>query len=60
MAFNRPLIVSSIEPHAAAILHCYLPGDYGGDALAQILYGTTNPSGKLPFTYPRHAGEIVL
>lgn len=58
--FNRPLIVREIEPLAGAILHCYLPGDYGGDALAQVLYGEVNPSGKLPFSYPRHTGSLVM
>jgi beta-glucosidase len=59
MVLNRPLIVSEIEPHADAIIHCYLPGDQGADALAKILYGNANPSGKLPFTYPRYTGSFV-
>jgi beta-glucosidase len=59
LVFNRPMIIREIEPSANAILHCYLPGDYGGDALARILYGEVNPSGKLPFTYPRHTGTFV-
>jgi len=59
MVFNRPLIVRQIEPHASAILHAYLPGDFGGDALAKLLYGEVSPSGKLPFTYPRHTGSFV-
>ena len=59
MVFNRPLIVREIEPLSSAILHCYLPGDYGGDALAKIIFGDANPSGKLPFTYPRHTGSFV-
>ncbi len=59
LVFNRPLIVREVEDQADAILHCYLPGDYGGDALAQILFGKINPSGKLPFTYPRHTGSLV-
>jgi len=36
-----------------------LSGDFGGEALAQILFGKTNPSGKLPFTYPRHTGSLL-
>lgn len=59
MVFNRPLVISEIEPNANAIVHCYLPGDYGADALTQLLYGKANPSGKLPFTYPRHTGSFV-
>jgi beta-glucosidase len=59
LVFNRPMIIREIEPLANAILQCYLPGDYGGEAFARILYGEVNPSGKLPFTYPRHTGTFV-
>jgi beta-glucosidase len=59
-AFNRPLIVREIEPLADAILHSYLPGDFGGIALSQALFGEVNPSGKLPFTYPRHTGSLLF
>jgi beta-glucosidase len=56
---GRPRIISKIEPGAAAILHIYLPGNYGGDALAATLSGDVNPSGKLPITYPRYPNSIV-
>jgi beta-glucosidase len=59
-AFNRPLIVREIEPLASAIVHTYLPGDFGGVALSKILFGDVNPSGKLPFTYPRHTGSLLF
>ena len=59
-AFNRPMIVREIEPLAAAITHAYLPGDFGGIALSQILFGDVNPSGKLPFTYPRNTGSLLF
>ena len=59
-AFNRPMIVREIEPLAAAIVHAYLPGDFGGIALSQILFGDVNPSGKLPFTYPRNTGSLLF
>ena len=59
MVLNRPQIVREIEPLSNAILHCYLPGDFGGEALTKILYGEVNPSGKLPFTYPRYTGSLV-
>jgi beta-glucosidase len=56
---GRPRIISSIEPGVAAILYTYLPGNYGGDALADILAGDVNPSGKLPITYPRYANSLT-
>jgi beta-glucosidase len=60
MVLNRPRIVNEIEPLVSCIIQCYLPGDFGGKALAQVLFGEVNPSGKLPFTYPRHTGSLVL
>ena len=56
---GRPKIISEIEPLADAVIQCYLPGDQGGQALADIIFGKTNPSGKLPYTYPRHSGVIM-
>jgi beta-glucosidase len=56
---NRPLIVNDIEPLCDAIVLAYQPGDYGALALANIIYGKVNPSGKLPFTYPRHEASLL-
>jgi beta-glucosidase len=56
---GRPRIISRIEPGAAAILHLYLPGNFGADALADILTGAVNPSGKLPITYPRYTNSLA-
>lgn len=50
---GRPRIIRTIEPEAKAVIQMYLPGNYGGDALADILAGDVNPSGKLPYTYPK-------
>jgi beta-glucosidase len=58
LLFGKPHIIREIEPKSAAILHAYLPGDYGSEALTEILLGEVNPSGKLPFTYPRYDGVI--
>lgn len=56
---GRPRIINRIEPGAAAIVHTYLPGNYGADALVDILTGAINPSGKLPITYPRHTNDLA-
>jgi len=56
---GRPRIISAIEPGAQAIIHTYLPGNFGADALADILTGDVNPSGKLPITYPRYTNSLT-
>jgi beta-glucosidase len=56
---GRPRIINKIVPGVAAILHVYLPGNYGGDALASVLVGDITPSGKLPYTYPRFPNSLV-
>lgn len=55
---GRPRIIRDIEEGASAIVQCYLPGDYGADALIKLLYGESNFSGKLPYTYPKYDGVI--
>ncbi|HEY0355423.1 MAG TPA: glycoside hydrolase family 3 C-terminal domain-containing protein, partial [Flavisolibacter sp.] len=56
---GRPRIIHELEPLASAIVHTYLPGNYGADALADILTGDVNPSGKLPITYPRYVNDLT-
>ncbi len=56
---GRPRIINRIEPGAAAILDIYLPSNFGADALADILTGDVNPSGKLPITYPRFTNSLA-
>lgn len=56
---GRPRIIRDLEPLAKGILMAYWPGSQGGNAVADILYGDYNPSGKLPFTYPRYSGELM-
>ena len=54
--FGKSRIVREIEPFGTAIFNAYLPGDYGSEALVDLVYGKENPSGKLPFTYPKYDG----
>lgn len=56
---GRPRIIRNLETGTAAIIQMYLSGNYGADALADILTGDVNPSGKLPLTYPRYTNSLV-
>lgn len=55
---GRARIIRGIEPLADAIVDIMLPGNYGADALAQLLSGDANFSGKLPFTYPKYVNSL--
>ncbi|MFN3405998.1 MAG: glycoside hydrolase family 3 N-terminal domain-containing protein [Cytophagaceae bacterium] len=56
---GRPRIIRNIEKNAGSIVLSLWQGSRGADAVAEVLFGDTNPSGKLPFTYPRYAGELL-
>lgn len=56
---GRPRVINAIEPLADGILMAYWPGCKGADAIVNTLLGKNNPSGKLPFTYPRHVNELI-
>lgn len=56
---NRPQIIADFVDDCAAVVMAYQPGSQGGKALADILYGLRNPSGKLPFSYPRFVNEFM-
>jgi beta-glucosidase len=59
MIGGRPNIIRTVAEASPAIIWAGLPGYGGGTALAEIISGTTNPSGKLPFTYPQFAGHTT-
>ena len=56
---GRPRLISDIEPLMNAVVNIYLPGNFGGDALADIVSGEVNPSGKLPYTYPAFPNSLI-
>lgn len=58
LAEGRPRIIREIEPMSDAILQSYLSGNEGGRAIAATLFGDNNPSGKLPYTYPKYANAL--
>ena len=56
---GRPRLVADIEPLASAVVDILLPGNYGADALANLLAGDANFSAKLPYTYPREINSLA-
>ena len=56
---GRPRIIADIEPLSKAVVNIMLPGNYGGDALANLLAGDANFSGKMPYTYPKYPHSLV-
>ena len=55
---GRPRLIADIEPMAKAVVNILLPGNYGGDALANLLSGDANFSAKMPYTYPREINSL--
>ena len=55
---GRPRLVADIEPLCSAVVDVLLPGNYGGDALAELLAGEANFSAKMPYTYPREINSL--
>lgn len=56
----KPLSSEFISEHYPAIIECWFPGEAGGRALADVLFGDYNPAGRLPMTVPRNAGQIPV
>uniref|UniRef100_A0AAV1V9B7 beta-glucosidase n=1 Tax=Peronospora matthiolae TaxID=2874970 RepID=A0AAV1V9B7_9STRA len=57
---GRPRLLGSIPDNAHAIIDGFLPCEAGGQAIAEILFGEVNPSGKLPITYPKHPATVAF
>jgi beta-glucosidase len=57
---GRPLAIPWAAEHIPAILEAWQPGTEGGHAIASVLFGEYNPSGKLPMSFPRHVGQLPL
>ncbi|MBI5294501.1 MAG: glycoside hydrolase family 3 C-terminal domain-containing protein [Chloroflexi bacterium] len=57
---GRPYAIPWLDESANAILEAWLPGEEGGAAVADILFGDANPGGKLPITFPRHVGQLPI
>ena len=57
---GRPLSVNWIAQNIPAIVEAWLPGEEGAAAVADVLFGDVNPSGKLPITFPRDVGQIPI
>ncbi len=55
---GRPVSASWEQEHIPAILEAWFPGEQGGIAAAETLFGDNNPSGRLPVSFPRHVGQI--
>ncbi len=56
---NRPRVIRDVAEVAGAVILAYQSGPHGGEALADVLSGDANPSGRLPFTYPRYTGDLM-
>lgn len=57
---GRPLTISWADEHIPAIVEAWHLGSESGKAIAQVLYGDYNPSGKLPMTFPKNVGQIPI
>jgi beta-glucosidase len=55
---GRPLTISWAKEHVPAILEAWYPGEFGGKAVAETLFGDNNPAGRLTITFPRSVGQL--
>jgi beta-glucosidase len=57
---GRPFALPWLAEHVHALLEAWLPGEEGGNAIADILFGDANPGGKLPISFPRSVGQVPI
>lgn len=57
---GRPAAIPELTDQVSALLEAWLPGEEGGPAVAEVLFGDYNPGGKLPITFPRSTGQIPI
>lgn len=57
---GRPYVISEIETLSNALLYAFYPGPMGGEAIAELLFGKTAPSGRLPVSLPREVGQLPV
>ena len=58
VASGSPVSLEGIEEHCDAILHIWYPGEQGGNAVADVIFGKVAPSGKLPITFPKNIDQL--
>lgn len=56
---GRPRVLNKVEPKMDAVMMAYWPGEKGAEAIVKTLYGENNPSGKLPYSYPRYTNHLI-
>ena len=55
---GRPLTINRLSENIPGIIECWYLGNQAGNAIARVIFGDYNPSGKLPVTFPRSTGQI--
>ena len=56
---GRPRLINGFVHQMQAVIQSYLPGNYGGEAIADVIFGDVNPSGKLPYSYPKFPNALI-